>query len=53
MKVPLKTAVVLAMATVLSMKNSGVYTISNFGGVKCSNTRVYCDITSHDSIYHC
>ena len=27
-------------------KKSGVYTIDNFCGVKCSNTRVYCDTTS-------
>ncbi|XP_065902537.1 ficolin-2-like [Dysidea avara] len=27
-------------------KSSGVYTIGNFCGVKCSNVRVYCDTTS-------
>ena len=27
-------------------KSSGVYTIANFCGVKCSNTRVYCDTNS-------
>ena len=27
-------------------KSSGVYTIANFCGVKCSNTRVYCDTAS-------
>ena len=27
-------------------KISGVYTITNFCGVKCSNTRAYCDTTS-------
>ena len=27
-------------------KSPGVYTIGNFGGVKCSNTRVYCDTTT-------
>ena len=27
-------------------KSSGVYTIANFCGVKCSNTRVYCDTGS-------
>ena len=27
-------------------KSSGVYTIANFCGVKCSNTRVYCDTSS-------
>ena len=32
--------------THFNAKNPGVYTISNFGGVKCSNTRVYCDTTS-------
>ena len=32
--------------THFNAKSSGVYTISNFGGVKCSNTRVYCDTTS-------
>ena len=26
-----------------NVKSSGVYTIANFCGVKCSNTRVYCD----------
>ena len=26
--------------------SSGVYTIANFCGVKCSNTRAYCDTTS-------
>jgi len=29
-----------------NVKNSGVYTIGNFCGVKCSNARVYCDTTS-------
>ena len=29
-----------------NIKNSGVYTIGNFCGVKCSNTRVYCDTIS-------
>ena len=29
-----------------NVKNSGVYTIANFCGVKCSNTRVYCDTIS-------
>ena len=29
-----------------NVKNSGVYTIANFCGVKCSNTRVYCDTSS-------
>ena len=29
-----------------NVKSSGVYTISNFCGVKCSNARVYCDTTS-------
>ena len=28
------------------VKSSGVYTIANFCGVKCSNTRVYCDTGS-------
>ena len=27
-------------------KSSGVYTIANFCGVKCSNTKVYCDTSS-------
>ena len=27
-------------------KSSGVYTIANFCGVKCSNTKAYCDTTS-------
>ena len=30
----------------LNIQNSGVYIIANFCGVKCSNTRVYCDTTS-------
>ena len=29
-----------------NVKSSGVYTIANFCGVKCSNTRVYCDTSS-------
>ena len=29
-----------------NVKSSGVYTIANFCGVKCSNTRVYCDSSS-------
>jgi len=29
-----------------NVKSSGIYTISNFCGVKCSNARVYCDTTS-------
>ena len=29
-----------------NVKSSGVYTITNFCGVKCSNTRVYCDTSS-------
>ena len=29
-----------------NLKSSGVYTIANFCGVKCSNTRVYCDTSS-------
>ena len=32
--------------THFNAKSPGVYTIGNFGGVKCSNTRVYCDTTS-------
>ena len=32
--------------THFNAKRSGVYTIANFCGVKCSNTRVYCDTTS-------
>ena len=32
--------------TYFNTKSSGVYTIDNFGGVKCSNTRVYCDTIS-------
>ena len=31
--------------THFNTKNSGVYIIANFCGVKCSNTRVYCDTT--------
>ena len=29
-----------------NVKSSGVYTIANFCGVKCSNTKVYCDTSS-------
>ena len=29
-----------------NVKSSGVYSIANFCGVKCSNTRVYCDTSS-------
>ena len=29
-----------------NVKSPGVYTIANFCGVKCSNTRVYCDTSS-------
>ena len=29
-----------------NIKSSGIYTIANFCGVKCSNTRVYCDTSS-------
>ena len=29
-----------------NVKSLGVYTIANFCGVKCSNTRVYCDTSS-------
>ena len=32
--------------THFNTKSSGVYTIANFCGVKCSNTRAYCDTTS-------
>ena len=32
--------------TYFNTKSSGVYTIANFCGVKCSNTRAYCDTTS-------
>ena len=32
--------------THFNAKSSGVYTIANFCGVKCSNTRAYCDTTS-------
>ena len=32
--------------THFNVKSSGVYIIANFCGVKCSNTRVYCDTTS-------
>ena len=32
--------------THFNVKSSGVYTIANFFGVKCSNTRAYCDTTS-------
>ena len=32
--------------THFNAKSPGVYIIGNFGGVKCSNTRVYCDTTT-------
>ena len=32
--------------TYFNANSQGVYTIANFCGVKCSNTRVYCDTTS-------
>ena len=32
--------------TYFNTKSSGVYTIGNFCGVKCSNTKAYCDTTS-------
>ena len=32
--------------THFNAKSSGVYTIANFCGVKCSNTRAYCDTSS-------
>ena len=32
--------------THFNAKSSGVYTVANFCGVKCSNTRAYCDTTS-------
>ena len=32
--------------TQFNEKRRGVYIIANFCGVKCSNTRVYCDTTS-------
>ena len=32
--------------THFNAKSSGVYTIANFCGVKCSHTRVYCDTAS-------
>ena len=31
--------------THFNTKSSGVYTIANFCGMKCSNTRAYCDTT--------
>ena len=32
--------------TYFNTRSSGVYTIANFCGVKCSNTKAYCDTTS-------
>ena len=32
--------------TYFNTKSSGVYTIANFCGVKCSNTKAYCDTSS-------
>ena len=44
---PIKSCCCLGYGnTHFNAKSSGVYTISKFGGVKCSNTRVYCDTTS-------
>ena len=44
---PLKAAVYLATIILILMQRvQGVYSINNFGGVKCSNTTVYCDTTS-------
>ena len=44
---PIKSCCCLGYGnTHFNAKSSGVYTISNFGGVKCSNTRVYCDTIS-------
>ena len=44
---PIKTCCCLGFNnTYFNTKRSGVYTIANFCGVNCSNTRVYCDTTS-------
>ena len=44
---PIKTCCCLGYNnTYFNAKSSGVYTIANFCGVKCSNARVYCDTTS-------
>ena len=44
---PIKTCCCLGYnSTYFNAKRSGVYTMANFCGVKCSNTRVYCDTTS-------
>jgi len=36
----------LGYNNVFNFKQPGVYTIANFCGMKCSNTKVYCDTTS-------
>ena len=48
MIVLLKAVVVLATIILILMQRveECIYTIVNFCGVKCSNTRVYCDTTS-------
>ena len=48
--VPIKSCCCLGYNNIyfkFNAKSSGVYTIGNFCGVKCSNTRVYCDTTSY------
>ena len=44
---PIKTCCCLGSGNnYFNAKSSGVYTIANFCGVNCSNTKVYCDTTS-------
>ena len=44
---PIKSCCCLGYNNVyFNARSSGVYTIANFCGVKCSNTRVYCDTAS-------
>ena len=43
---PIENCCCLGYNNNYNVKSSGVYTIANFCGVKCSNTRVYCDTSS-------
>jgi len=43
---PIESCCSLGYNNNYNVKSSGVYTIANFCGVKCSNTRVYCDTTA-------
>ena len=43
---PIENCCCLGYNNNFNIKSSGVYTIANFCGVKCSNTRAYCDTSS-------